>query len=217
MFNTSIDIVVKTYLQDIIDEKLIEKTTQPKEFKNIAINSSCPMSKFANKFNYRTIRTCDGVNTLFNKSLIIKSCSDFYFKSDDTTFTSSSPSKLFTVGAHEHKEIQVTPFKLYPKIFYPAFVSLPGNVSALVHKAHYHSKNNRVYPSGIISGEFTPNIIFELEPNTEDFVEYKEPLVYITPLSDKKIKVHYELLTEQKFRDMLNKYESRRFSRHTVG
>jgi hypothetical protein len=217
MFSNSIDVVIKTYLQDVIDEKLIEKTTQPKEFKNIVIDSKCPLSKFANKFNNRTIRTCDGVNTLFSKSLTIKSCADFHFVSDSNTFNSSSPSKLYKVGAHEHKEIQVTPFKFYPKILYPAFVSLPKDVSALIHKAHYHSKNNRVYPSGIISGEFTPNVIFELETNTEDFIEYGEPLLYITPLSNKKIKVHYELITEQQYNNMLIKYESRRFSRHTVG
>jgi hypothetical protein len=216
VFNKTIDVVVKTHLQDIIENKIIEKASQPKEFKNIKIESSCPFSKFANKFNLLTIKTCDGMNTLFEKSLIIKSCSDYHFQSGDDFFNYTVPSNTFKINEHQHREIQVTPFKFYPKILFPAFISTKKDVQFLIHKAYYHSKNARIYPSGIIGKEFTPNIIFELEKNTEDFIDYLEPLVYVTAMTDKKIKVHYELITEQEFNSKCFKYEKRRFSRHTV-
>lgn len=217
MFNKTIDVIIKTPLQDIIDKKIIDKASQPNEFKNINIESSCPFSKFSKKFTKSTIRTCDGANDLFNKSLLLKSCADFYFKSEDQNFESNSPSNLFNVLAHPHEQIQVTPFKFYPKIMFPAFICTYPNIQFLLHKAYYHAKNDRIYPTGIVGGDFNPNIIFELEPNKEDFIDYLEPLVYFTALTDKKINVEYELITEQQFNLMKLKFEKRRFSRHTIG
>lgn len=216
MFNKTLDIVIQTHLQDIIENKIIEKATFPKEYKNIVTESSCPFSKFADKFKIPNIKSCDGVTNLLEKSLLIKSCADFHFKSTETEFSSTSPSRLFNVQGHKHNEIQVTAFKFYPKIIYPAFITPNKNADFLIHRAYYHSTNNRIYPSGVISGEFSPNVIFELEKNTEDFIEYLEPLLYVTAMTDKKIKVHYELITEQQFIQKSLKYERRRFSKHTV-
>lgn len=216
MFNRTVDIVVQTYLTDVLKKSIIEKATQPKQFKGIKSESACPFSKFASKFTKANIKTCNGVNNLFDKSLIIKSPSDFHFSSGEDSFQSSSPSSLFQVGEHPHSEIQVTPFKFYPKIFFPAFIHSKNDVQFLLHKAYYHSNNKRVYPSGVIGGLFTPNIIFELERNTEEFIDYMEPLLYLTALTDKKIKVHYELITEQQFSQMTLKNAKRRFYHHTI-
>jgi hypothetical protein len=216
MFSKTVDVVVETYLADVIENKIIEKATQPLAFKGIKQQTTCPFSRFASKFTKPTIKSCDGVNALFEKSLIIKAPSEFYLKSEDATFQSQSPSRLYDIQYHQHDEIQVTPFKFYPKIMFPAFVQAKEDMQFLIHKAHYHSKNSRVYPSGIIKGSFCPNIIFELEKNTEDFIEYLEPLLYLTVMTDKKIKVHYELITEQEFNRKKLKFERRKFSRHTV-
>lgn len=216
MFNRTVDIVVQTHLTDVIENKIIEKATQPKEFKGIKSESACPFSKFASKFTKPTIRGCSGINSLFEKSLIVKSPSDFHFSSGEDSFQSSSPSPLFQVGAHLHSEIQVTPFKFYPKILFPAFIHSKSDVQFLLHKAHYHSNNKRVYPSGVISGLFNPNIIFELERNTEDFIDYMEPLLYLTAMTDKKIKVHYELITQSQFNEMQLKYMKRRFYHNAI-
>ncbi len=217
MFFNTVDIVVKTYLDDIIDKKIISKATQPLEFKNIKQESACPFSKFANKFNLPTIRSCDGMNGLFEKSLLIKSCADFHFDAKENTFESRSPNGFFEVSEHHHRQIQITPFKFYPKIIYPAFLDVKGDVKLLLHKAYYHSKSSRLYPTGIVGGEFKPNIIIELEQNTEDFIDYLEPLVYFTALTNKNIKVHYEHITKNKFDEKNFKFAQRRFSRHTVG
>lgn len=216
IFNT-VDIVVKTYLDDIIEKKIIAKASQPSNFKDIKQESACPFSKFASKFSMPTIRSCDGANALFEKSLLIKSPADYHFQANDTTFESRSPEQFFIVASHPHEQIQVTPFKFYPKLSYPAFLDVRGGVQLLVHKAYYHTKNYRVYPSGIVGGEFNPNIIFELQPNTEDFIDYLEPLVYFTAMTDKKIKVHYEKITRQEYDNKKLKYIPRRFSRHTLG
>lgn len=216
MFFNTVDIIVKTYLDDIIDKKLISKATQPSEFKTIKQESACPFSKFAKKFNLATIRSCDGVNGLFEKSLLVRSCADFHFDAKENTFESRSPDGFFEVYDHPHNQIQVTPFKFYPKIVYPAFLDVKGGVDLLLHKAYYHSKSSRLYPTGIIGGEFQPNIIMELEQNTEDFIDYLEPLVYFTALTDKKIKVHYEHITKAQFEEKRLRFAPRRFSRHTV-
>lgn len=216
IFNT-VDIVVKTYLDDIIEKKIIGKASQPSDFKNIKQESACPFSKFAKKFNKTTIKSCDGANALFEKSLLIKSPSDYHFEAKETTFESRSPQQFFDVSSHPHEQIQVTPFKFYPKLAYPAFLDVKGGVKLLLHKAYYHAKNERVYPSGIVGGEFNPNVIFELQPNAEDFIEYLEPLVYLTALTDKKIKVHYEKITKQQFENIQLKFVPRRFLRHTIG
>lgn len=216
MFNRHIDIVVHTHLVDIIEKRVIEKAAQPSAFRGIKQESECPFSKFASKFTKATIRSCDGANALFEKSLLVKSCADFHFEASDSSFNWKSASRLFDVSAHDHNQIQVTPFKFYPKIMYPAFIEAKNNVQLLLHKAYYHTKNDRVYPTGIVGGTFNPNVIFELEPNTEDFIEYLEPLVYFTALTDKKIKLHYELITEQQYNDKRLKLERRRFARHTI-
>lgn len=216
MFNRVIDIVVQTHLSDVIEKKIIEKATQPSAFKNIKQQTACPMSKFASKFIKANIKSCDGVNALFEKSLVVKSPADFHFVANGDTFQSSSASRLYNVREHEHEQIQVTPFKFYPKIMFPAFVHARTDAQFLLHKAYYHAQNKRVYPSGVISGLFNPNVIFELEPNTEDFVDYLEPLLYLTVMADKKIKVHYELISEQQFAQMQLKFEKRRFYHHSV-
>lgn len=216
MFSKTVDIIVKTYLDDILDKKLIAKATHPAEFKDIKQESVCPFSKFASKFTKSTIKSCDGVNGLFEKSILIKSCADFHFNAKETTFESRSTGNIFEVSDHPHSQIQVTPFKFYPKIIYPAFLDVKGDIKLLLHKAYYHSKNARLYPTGVVGGEFQPNIIFELEPNTEDFIDYLEPLVYFTALTDKKIKVHYENITKAAFEEKRLKFYPRRFHRHTV-
>ena len=216
MFFNTVDIVVKTYLDDIIDKKLISKATHPPEFKNIKQESACPFSKFANKFNLATIKSCDGVNALFEKSLLVKSCADFHLDAKESTFESRVPADFFEISDHPHRQIQVTPFKFYPKILYPALLDVKKDIKLLLHKAYYHSKSHRLYPTGIVGGEFQPNIIMELEQNTEDFIEYLEPLVYLTALTDKKIKVHYEHITKANFAEKRLMFARRRFSRHTV-
>ncbi len=216
MFNKTLDVIVQTHLQDVIDKKIIEKAVFPNDFRNIKNESACPFSKFADKLRLPTIKSCNGVTNLLEKSILIKSPADFYFKSDETNFTSQSPSRLYDVQFHEHREIQVTEFKFYPKIMFPAFITAKKDLQFLLHKAYYHSKNNRVHPSGIIQGSFCPNIIFELEKNAEDFIEYLEPLLYVTLLTDKKIKVHYELISESEFAQKKLVYDRRKFSRHTV-
>ena len=217
MFNKTIDIVIKSPYEYVLTNKLVGKAHQPDEFKNIKIESTCPFSKFAKKFNKTTIRSCDGANDLFARSLLLRSPAEYYFKADDNLYSFSSPDAKYIVGDHPHEQIQTTPFKFYPKIIYPALVEVKQNISFLEHKAYYHSKNDRVYPSGVVNERtFKPNVIFELEKNTEDFIEYKEPLLYLTLLSDKKFKVHYELITEQEFKQNNFRFEPKTFSRHTI-
>lgn len=216
MFNKTIDVVIKTHSQDIINKKIIEKVGFPSEYKNIKTKSHCPFSKFSEKFLTPTIKSCDGLANLFQSSLMIKSWADFYFKSDDNNFNSSSPSNFSDVQFHLHDEIQVTPFKFYPKLMSPFFLSVKKDVKFLLHKAYYHDLTKRQYPVGVVSGSFSPNIIFELEKNSEDFIDYLSPMVYLTALSDKKIKLHYELIEEKDFLNLRMMYDKKRFSHHTV-
>jgi len=206
MFNRIVDVVVKTPYEILIQDKIVSRATIPQSYENLNPPSICPFSKFADKLKLRTMKKCDGINSLFSKSLLVSSWSDYRIGVDENgTITYNVPDhKHFYVGEHAtHEYDAVFKNKVCPKLISP-FIIETKNSNFLMTKAIYHQTENCTYKDLMIPQGITPtrahmNVITLSEKNVEHFIPYKSPLVYLTLMENKQFKIHYEVISKQQF------------------
>jgi hypothetical protein len=207
MFN-SYNIIVYTFSQKLIDDKIFAKATKPNNFEKIETKSKCPFSKFAKYMPFLNIKHCQGVSSFFNKSILIKSWSDYYANNHNEMSETSSADKNYVVG--EHSQEQFNPLfqeKVALKLISPFIIEVPKNLMILASEAVYHYENDRTYKNikflqGIIAGTKKTNVIFMLNKEDETFIKYKDPLIYLTPLTDKKFTIEYKLISIDEYKKM---------------
>lgn len=205
MFNKNLDVTIYTPFEQLIVDKLISVAKRPEQFAQIKTESMCPFSKFAKYMPFKNIKHCSGINKFFDRTLLLNSWSDFYLKAHDDFVEYLIPNQKYEIT--EHKQEQFRPLyekMIAPKLVAPFIIKLPKGTTTILTEAFYHYKNDRKYkdlkiPSGIITNSYAPNIIGMIESGKEVFINYLDALAYLTIVTDKKIKLNYELISFEKF------------------
>lgn len=208
MFNKTIDVKIFTTNEILIKDKILGLASNPDDFKEVKAESRCPFSKFSKYILNPTIVNCNGINHFFNKTLLLNCWSDVVLKAHDNNIEYEFANKSF--GLSQHGNHQFKPMyenMVAPKLEAPFFIETSEKLNVLGSEAFYHFKNNRTYdnlkfPSGIIPTNFRPNVIGMIKSGEESFIKYNDPLMYFTFLTNKNIKIHYELI---KFDDLMHK------------
>lgn len=205
MFNKNLDVIIYTTFEQLITDKVINNAKKPEQFGEVKTESMCPFSKFAKYMPFRNIKHCSGINKFFDRTLLLNSWSDFYLKANDDFVEYLVPAQKYEIT--EHKQEQFRPLyekMIAPKLVSPFIVKLPTGTTTIFTEAFYHYKNGRKYkdfkiPSGVITHSYSPHVIGMMESEKEVFINYLDPLAYLTIVTDKKIKINYELISNESF------------------
>ncbi len=206
----SYKIIVYTFSQKLIDDKIFARATTPDAYFKVETKSKCPFSKFAKYMPILNIKHCQGVSTFFNKSILLKSWSDYYANNENERSYTTSADNNYTVA--EHPQEQFNPMfegQVALKLISPFILEIPNNLMMLASEAVYHYENNRTYKNlkflqGVVAGTKKTNVIFMMDKNDESFIKYKDPLIYLTPLTDKKFTIEYKLISIEEYNKMYN-------------
>lgn len=217
MFNKTIDVIVYSHNEKILQDKIIKKADIPEDFEKIKNISRCPFSKFSKYIPLPTIKHCVGIQKFFDKTILLNSWSDIYLKGIEKDFEYLLANNDFEISMHPNEQFEPLFNKMVsPKLMSPFFIKVKNNPMFLGTEAFYHYKNNRKYanlkiPSGIITGSFRTNVITFLNENDESFIKYNDPLMYLTLLDNQKIKIHYEFIGKQKFNEICSQANPNKF------
>jgi hypothetical protein len=217
MFNRTVDVVISSFNEQLIEDKIIGQARMPETFNQIETQSRCPFSKFAKSLPKLNVKHCSGIQDLLKQTLLVSSWSDIHLQTDSehTHYMIANPQ--FKLGEHSREQFDpLFPGTLSPKLMAPLFIDIPKDISVMASEAFYHFQADRTYsnlriPSGIIKGKFRPNVITLMPQNEECFIKYNDPLMYLTLLTDRKIKIHYELIKSSEFEHKVMQGETNSF------
>jgi len=139
---------------------------------------------------------------------------------EDNTYTWKYPASVFNYGMSEHSVLQTGGAFLplyHLKIHSPYMLRCRKDISFYFSQAvysHNHYENRLLMPSGAVSFKNQPathiNCFFEVGKQY-DFIA-GQPMMYITPMTEKRVVFKHHVLTTSEYEDLKKKHYPNKFN-----
>ena len=173
----------------------------PDWWKNIDSNAESP-----------TMRHCAGFVDLFKSSFVVPMWADAELTveqegTDGIGWQFYDFSTDIKVHPNEQRGSYLDNEKWqHAKITNPIFIHCTEEINFLFHDACWNRENfdDYIIPSGILEFKYNHSLnINMMLKRKEDkytlFLNHKQPLVYLTPITDRKVKINYHIVTPEEF------------------
>jgi len=159
---------------------------------------------------YSTMKTCTGFLSLYKNSIIIPCWEDILFNVNETELKCSSVSRSVKFEAHNYKQREgyLKNFH-HTKIISPWHFKCKHDVNFSWQKPMYNFENpiDFILMDGVLSFKYQNatniNLLFRKSPKTV-MIEFLQPLVLLTPHTEKRLIFKNHLVSEQDFVQQFN-------------
>lgn len=213
---TPYDYVARHFPLELAKKNIPESfSSMPAYIKAPANYTSCPYTKLINGRKMHTIKHCDGILGLWEKSYILCAPFDIAINIKNNKVEFQSPdSNLFPVG--EHPTIQfdgMFPNYVNVKMIIPWKFVANKSFNCMFSSAFYHLdediRENVYFPQAIVDYKYvhsTHILMFVKRQVDQKVIHIKAgtPLIYITPLTDEPVEFVTNVVDKQYFEGLEN-------------
>jgi len=187
----------------------------PAYIKAPANYTACPYTKLINTRKLHTIKHCDGILGLWEKSYILYAPFDIAIniKNNKVEYTSAD-TNLFKVAEHPTAQFDwMFPNYVNIKMVIPWKFIANKSLNCMFSPAFYHLdeniRENVYFPQAIVDYKYvhSTNILFFVKKQVEQKVIHIKagtPLIYITPLTDEPIELVTKVVDKQYWEGLEN-------------
>jgi len=155
-----------------------------------------------------TMKTCTGLISLYKNSIIIPCWEDILFNVTETEIKCGSASKSVKFDSHSYKQREgfLKNFH-HTKIGSPWMFKCKHDINFSWQKPMYNFENpiDFILMDGVVSYKYQNstniNLLFRKSPKTV-MIEFLQPLVLITPHTEKRLVIKNHLVSEQEIEQM---------------
>jgi hypothetical protein len=163
------------------------------------------------------IKTCAGFQNLYKSGFVFKLWSDLNVEiNTNGTYRYQFADKTSAIKCHPSGQLGNCEFKnsyAHLKLMNPWFMSADKDVNFMFTPPTWNGfgYGDIVVPPGAYSPHVTTldaniNLFFKVKQSTVIHeLKFGQPLVHVVPLTERRIKLHYELISEQELHKIMNK------------